>query len=60
MNSEDNWIFTLGIVVGASATILLLFAILTTTVDKSEVIKHNCGEYNSVTGHFQFIEKNIK
>ena len=57
---EDN-AATVIIVVFSIALILLGFTIgKVTTVNSSEthetIIKHNCGEYNSKTGIFQFVK----
>jgi len=46
-----------GIILG----ILFLSAFLIDKVEShASIIEHHCGEYNSTTGVFQFIDKDIK
>ena len=58
MNENDGTEFVLGLILGVVITLtIFLFIYLTKLEHHDNIIKHNCAEYNSSTGLFQWKDK---
>ena len=55
MNEDGSMLFLAGVFFGALLFLLLLW--ISQPLTRTEVIEAGCGQYNSVTGDFEFIEQ---
>jgi hypothetical protein len=56
--SDEDFKFIIGIIIGllTALTIASIYHEIQ-SVPKKEAIKHNCAEYNQITGRFQWKDK---